>query len=322
LSAAEKGPNRNSRQLPPSKRDYDDYDDDDVEDDRDDDYRYETSKPPVKSVKPPNDVPFPRSERIDPADRRAAPRRDRVDPRDRRAAKRQRRRRGDDDDEYGDEGGENNWISNQVSSWFSGDDDKPDDSGTRSGRRQQRQQPTEWSPFNILDTFFGVDRGELEYKKDMYNDKMGIGSGKSSRRRRRPSGDTGRQESPRRPGYAYRYVDDNESPPVADLDTMAGAVEGDTPTRGDRTRKPIAAEEKPAPRTREKSWEERALAVERVPPANMAAWGPSGELPSSIDARTKGIMDALDDIQRSEQKLTSKKKKESLAREDIGILRV
>jgi hypothetical protein len=64
------------------------------------------------------------------------------------------------------------------------------------------------------------------------------------------------------------------------------------------------------------------LAVERVPPANMAAWGPSGELPTSIDARTMGIMNALEDIQTAEQKLAAKQKKESLAREDISILKV
>ena len=42
------------------------------------------------------------------------------------------------------------------------------------------------------------------------------------------------------------------------------------------------------------TWEERALAVERVPPANVPAWGPTGDL--GIDARTKALQDVLQDI--------------------------
>merc|ERR1711871_706477 len=74
-------------------------------------------------------------------------------------------------------------------------------------------------------------------------------------------------------------------------------------------------------RTRpESSWEDRALAVERVPPANVPAFGPGGDLP--MDARTKAMIDALDDIQIAQRRLEAKKKKEALALEDLTIVKV
>jgi hypothetical protein len=56
----------------------------------------------------------------------------------------------------------------------------------------------------------------------------------------------------------------------------------------------------------------------------MAVWGALRELPASsrIDVWMKGIMNALEDIQTAEQKLAVKQKKESLAWEDIDILKV
>lgn len=309
LNASER-PSRNGRRLPPSRRDYVDdddyfYDDDDeayADEDIDDNYYNQASRAAGRGLKPPNDLPIPRSEKIDPADRRAARRRSR-----------QRRM----DDSFGDDYGyndnrANNWVSKQVSSWFIGEDEDDDeDYDDRSRRRQRRRQSSEWSPFNVLDTFLGVDRDELEYKAGMYNQNMGIG------RRRRGSP----REKPRRPGYAYRYVDtdDDDSLPVADFDTIVDAIENDKPTRQTPYNSP-KEEEEPKREKKERSWEERAMAVERVPPADIVAWGPSGEL--SIDARTKGIMDALEDIQTAEQKLLSRKKKESLAREEITILKV
>lgn len=315
LSASESG--SNSRLLPQSKRDYDDYYDDEYDDDDDeyddddvsaeDDAYYTTSSRSMsRSMKPPNDSPLPRSERIDPVDRRAA--------------RRQRRRSGQyyDDDDFDDDSG-NDWVSKRVSSWFSNEEEDADgDYSDRGRRRQKRQTSSSWSPTNILDTFFGVDRDEMEYKRNIYNENMGIGP---SRKRRKSSRS---RESPRRAGYAYRYVDDDESPPVADMDTTFDVTAHDEPSQNDSPRsiKPTATkeEEPPAPQRRERTWEERALSVEQVPPADVVAWGPSGEL--QMDARTKGIIDALEDIQLAEQKLKAKEKKESLAREDISILKV
>jgi hypothetical protein len=157
----------------------------------------------------------------------------------------------------------------------------------------------------------------MKYQADMYNDKMGIGRSSEKRRQRSP------RDNPRRSGYAYRYVDDDESPPVVDIDTTVADVKDDEAPRnqGQDVTAPRSQEEDDSkPRRREQSWEERALAVERVPPANMAAWGPSGKLP--VDVRTKAIMDALEDVATASRKLEAREKKETLAREDITILKV
>jgi hypothetical protein len=98
-------------------------------------------------------------------------------------------------------------------------------------------------------------------------------------------------------------------------------VPAETVEREQRADSAVNDEFKGPPRSkRERSWEERALAAERVPPANVPAWGPSGEL--GIDARSKAILDALEDVQTARRKLESRKKKEALAREDITILKV
>jgi hypothetical protein len=348
LAASEQNPGsrRNRRQLPsptpPPKnnnnRKY--YDDDDEEDEgyyyEDENENESISKPQAayRPVKPPNDVPYPRSEVVSPPPSRAT---------------RRRRRRADDyDDDYDDDeeyaaanGGGGEWISKQVSSWFrwNGDEQEEDDdynnNNNRGGRRQQRRdETTSRSPFNVLDAFFGVDRQDLEYKRDKYNEQMGIGSRSSGRSRRQQAPRRSPRDDPRRPGYAYRYNDEDEedSPPVADIDTTAESLDDDRMSSSSSSRRAAAAAAKPkaneeveeeaAPqsRTRERTWEERALAVEQVPPADIVAWGPSGEL--GMDARTKAILDALEDTQTARQKLEAKEKKEALAREDITILKV
>jgi len=71
---------------------------------------------------------------------------------------------------------------------------------------------------------------------------------------------------------------------------------------------------------RERSWEERQIAMERVPPVDVKAWGPSGELPMS--AREKAFMDALEDIETARRNLNLMKKKECEAKEEITILKI
>jgi len=72
--------------------------------------------------------------------------------------------------------------------------------------------------------------------------------------------------------------------------------------------------------TRELTWEERALAIERVPPAGIRAWGPTGDL--GMDARTKAISDALEDICEAKLILADMEKRVEFAREDVSVLRV
>jgi len=260
----------------------------------------------------------------------------------------------DDDEEEG------NWVSKQVSSWFSGiaesdddddDNDYVDDSRRRSRRSERRSSSSsskgegEWSPLNALETFLGLDRDEMAMKADMYNAKMGIGrSNPSSSRTSSPSSSSSvlskRQQrrrartepNRRRPGYAYRYdVDEEDEDPsfVVDVEPVVtesanrrvepvrrGVDDSDSEDDNDDMNK-----EESVGRQRELTWEERALAVERVPPADIPAWGPSGEIPN-MDGRTKAILDALEDLQLARQKLERREKRVIFAKEEITILKV
>lgn len=313
------------------------------EEDYDDEFYVEEDKLVVNSKKggrpPPEDNPTPRNERSEQRSRvRAAsppppPRRRRHRPQDY-----------DDDDYDNDDEGEDDrigsdvdWVSKQVSSWFSGNDnDDYDDRSTgRQGRRRQRSDGvSEWSPFNVLNAFFGVDPDDMAYKADAYNSKMGIGpksptqrspassSASSKRQQRRKA-----RDNPGRPGYAYRYnaendMDDEEASFVVDIEPLV-IEEGSSLNDKNIGKAPKSRNEErddASRRGKELTWEERALAVERVPPADITGWGPSGELP--IDGRTKAIMDALEDIQIARQKVEVREKKEALAKEEITILKV
>jgi hypothetical protein len=325
--AASKDGGSYRRQLPPSRRDYNNYYDDDEldgelddelddeEDESDEEYN-EISNARPRSVKPPNDFPYPRSEPREPTETRGR--------------RRQSRRRPEYDDEveydeveYDDNDNSNGWISKSVSSWFSGNDDDASYDNNRSRRRQSRKKSPQWSPFDVVDAFFGVDRDDMQYKADLYNEKMGLGKSRrsSSRTRQRPPSS---RDTPRRPGYAYRYNgdDDDDLNPVVEIETPTSSVDPSTTQNGEAATNGTEQNGSSAAgmQKREKSWEERSLAVERVPPADIPGWGPSGEL--SYDARTKAIVDALEDIQTATQKLKAKEKKEALAREEITILKV
>jgi hypothetical protein len=266
---------------------------------------YEISRSRPRSLKPPNDSPIPRSDPIKASERRR---------RGRRQQPRRNQNYYEPDESYGDNS--NDWIGKSVSSWFTGEEDQPryDDENYTFRRRQRRKEASDWSPFSVVDAFFGVDRVDMQEKADLYDEKMGLGKpkGPSSRRRQSTTRDV-----PTRPGYAYRYEENNDDiAPIVDVDVGTEDLAASQVNLG--LEKERTADKRI--KKRERSWEERSLAVERVPPIGIPAWGPSGKL--SLDARTKAIMDALDDIQTAKQKLETKEKKEILAREEITILKV
>lgn len=266
------------------------------------------------SVTPPFDAPQPR----------------RGPPPEVASSRRERRRKPRRRDEDEDDGSNGDWVSNQISSWFQFGDDEDEDNGyndsDRRGRRrrdskQGSNSPT--SPFTKgMNVFFGLNRDRLDEKAERYNRQMGIGA-----REDVPSGS--RRRSPReqrRKGYAYPYVDEDEAAPVADFETAASEEKMPAPddatidvtaesdvVEGDEAQDEFA-------RGRELSWEERALAVERVPPASISAWGPTGDL--GMDARTKAISDALEDINGGKQRIKEEEQKVEEARENVAILKV
>jgi hypothetical protein len=171
----------------------------------------------------------------------------------------------------------------------------------------------------MLDSFFGIDREKMAYKAAEYNSKMGVGRGRSPQRRQR-SEQRPSKNRPVRPGYAYRYdatEDEDDSPPVLDIDASDEVEEEES------TKKRVPEErstDERSSRRKELTWEERQAAVERVPPADVVAWGPKGQLP--MNARQKAIEDALKDIQAAKRKLDDRIKKEIKARDEVAILNV
>jgi hypothetical protein len=247
----------------------------------------------------------------------------------------------------------NDWISEQVSSWFtdrdnveydsfSSGDQYKDEPLSRSSRRRRRRSRggSDWTPMSMIDSFFRIDREEMSYKAAEYDAKMGLRRGKSRRNganesRRilqqelRDIPDELPRETPRRTGYAYKYdasLDDDDSPTVLDIDatieedSLSDKETLDAVEKGSSEETRAAKNDNARSEKGEKSWEERQAAVERVPPSDVAAWGPKGELP--INARQKAIEDALKDIQTAKRKLNERIKKEIKARDEVAILNV
>jgi hypothetical protein len=190
-------PKRAPRGLPsPGEREYDDDYDLERKEYRYDEPRYKentNTEPRSQYIKPPKDTPYPRTQAEEAARRQS-----------RKQRRQQRSTRTDenyDEDDYSSgaqSGGE--WVSKQVSSWFDGDDEDDDDDyverDDRVDRRRRRKKDSGWSPFNIFDSFFGVNRDELNYQAEVYDKKMGLGPQRSGRRQR-----ASRESAPRRPGY-------------------------------------------------------------------------------------------------------------------------
>jgi DNA-directed RNA polymerase subunit delta len=221
-----------------------------------------------------------------------------------------------------------------------------DSTRRRSERRQERRGgnrnsgSVQWSPLTILDSFLGIDREDMAYKADMYDSKMGVTRsnryGNSSRQRQSQEQPQRRsaRDYPGRSGYAYRYDnnDDNDGEDVVDLDPPPLDDDMDVSISSSQRRRKQSSSsssssgedsregEQRSTRRKEQTWEERAMAVERVPPASVAAWGPTGELP--MTARMKAIVDALQDIATARRKLDSRIKREILARDEVTILKV
>lgn len=263
-----------------------------------------------RSLKPPMDLPYPRSEPQEPQARQS---------RSRPSRRGDYYKRADDEEVSGRrQRGRYTSVSKQVSSWFSSDgEDTDDDLGDTNyeSRRRRRRQESDWSPFNVLDVFFGVDRDQMKGQADEYNAKMGIGEARSRRRKIE-------RASPRRPGYTYRYNDGDYEQFAADVDISTEPFQNNTNVApmASNDRRQHEEDQGRKHRRPERTWEERALAVERVPPQAIPAWGPSGGL--GIDARSIAVLDAIEDIQTARQKLEVKEKKEALAREEITILKV
>lgn len=198
-----------------------------------------------------------------------------------------------------------------TSAWF--DEDENDDyddvqRGSRSSRNKQRNQEENSPLIDVLDTIFQVDPEEVKFQAEDYDRRLGLGKKKSRRSLKRD-----RIATPQgRKGYAYRMDDDIDEDDDFSLpseltneDTITkddGVIDVEVTIQNDTASPKTKKERKP----KVQSWEDRASSYERVPPANVMAWGPDGEIDGGIDARTFAARSALEEIEYA-KKLYEKK---------------
>jgi hypothetical protein len=228
------------------------------------------------------------------------------------------------------------WVTNTVSSWFGpnvNDDDDLDDNEDEyyngGGPRQRRQRRADrdgtpsWSPLSALDTFFGLDRNQLQDQATAYNMQMGLPSTK--RPGRSDEGERGRARSRPAPPRAEDSWELEEPPRSrwSPAETASAPnVVGNQELENDRVidTEPILVQDRANAKAWDMTWEERALAVERVPPANIGAWGPPGDL--GMDARTKAVTDAVEDVQSAQVVVDEWERQIAADKDELAILRI
>mmetsp|Transcript_19283 Transcript_19283/g.41829 ORF Transcript_19283/g.41829 Transcript_19283/m.41829 type:complete len:739 (-) Transcript_19283:197-2413(-) len=190
----------------------------------------------------------------------------------------------------------------------------------RGGRRRQRE---------------GRRRSSMDSRAQEYNQFLGLGPPppdvddyvmdneynmpRSMSEGRGPRSST---SSRRRKGFAYKYNDidlfddDGEyidvEPKYAserDLD-MARGIPPPNNNKQQRRRRP-------------RSWEDRAIEMDRVPPRNAVAWGPNGRIGASGETNPldRAAMEALGDIQKMKRFLERKEEDVEDAKEEVVSLK-
>ena len=226
--------------------------------------------------------------------------------------------------------------------------DKSDRTGRRSKRQRTVDNKANWA--NALESFLGLDRERLRDQAAAYDQRI---HKRNSQYRRTRSLDEPQPPPPfrgqqRRNGYLdderYGEVDENfglappstttKPPPgtqrqpfqqiipsadtrIIDADHLMDKDQPSSDTLQASQKVPAASQ---PPLQSLLTWEERALAVERVPPANVPAWGPTGDL--GMDARTKALQDALQDIAAAKQIVEERRHRVTMAQEQMAVLRV
>jgi hypothetical protein len=202
---------------------------------------------------------------------------------------------------------------------------RPDSPDPRNGRRRAIRSEDRGfsSPLNALDVFLGGNRKTLSKQAQMYEEQMGLKvrdqkaarkreiSTERPRRRRNswpppdPRGEVSREQAAENINRASDYSEPvhaeavlheepfSEQSPTGknSMNDQYGEHPAEQPMATDVGRDTDSIDDVSSGL----SWEARAIAVEKVPPADVPAWGPTGEI-VGMDARTKSISDALEDL--------------------------
>ncbi|KAL3816347.1 hypothetical protein ACHAXA_011447 [Cyclostephanos tholiformis] len=191
------------------------------------------------------------------------------------------------------------------------DDINFDGRGSRSGGRElQRRSRRGFGGGRQL-------RRRVDPRAEEYNRFLGLGPPPDvdddivmdDEYRRFPSSSTSRR---RRKGFAYKY----DGIDLLDDDGEYIDIEPLYATKSDLD---MAREQSGVRSSRRRSWEDRAIEMDRVPPINAVAWGPNGpvnESPLDIAA-----MDALRDIKKSKNYLERKEEDVEDAKEKVVNLK-
>lgn len=229
-----------------------------------------------------------------------------------------------------------------VASWWENDgaDDQDDDDydassynpyDERSGQQQRpRRRRSQSSNSNnlssALDTFLGLDRERLRDQAAAYDRRVRNSSSGSSNYRRPQSwndpDEEGEYVGPSPSSFVKDQRPGRPRPPfqsaVAAPAEVADVIDAEHVVEHRDNEEPSSVNLPSPPSLL--TWEERALAVERVPPANVPAWGPMGDL--GVDARTKALEDALQDIACAKQVVEERRQRVTMAQDQLAVLRV
>lgn len=193
--------------------------------------------------------------------------------------------------------------------------------GRRSRQRQYDLTDEDWfevdgNPItDFIDNIFGIDRDEMNMKADEYEQLMGR---RPSRTRERGPSAVSSSRRKYRDGDSVDSWDEEEQL-VEDEIILDGDIALEAADNTDSEIDEENIDSSNGEKLLEMSMEERSRRLERVPPDDIPAWGPTGDL--GIDIRTKMMMDAMDDLRSIRSKVTEREQKTQLMREDIAVLR-
>lgn len=177
--------------------------------------------------------------------------------------------------------------------------------GGRRRRRDSRRRDIDRRALEYDRFLAGGNGGDDEYMDVMDNEYMppmeGVG--------------VGRRNSRRRKGFAYKF---NTAEDLFDLDD--GEYIDVEPKYATERDLDMAREMSSKRAARRRSWEERAIEMDRVPPRGAVAWGPNGRL-GEEDPLDRAAMDALRNIKKSKRKLERKENEVEDAKEEVVSLK-